>query len=248
MLKAVLAGTVLCVAPCSAQALTVIATGTGVIEQLAPYLGDPIDYNGRFGPRGASLIGKTATITITIDLTATPPLYSANGSQLVSSGQFNAFPGDDPERTADIGDGTITINGVTLKNDGTASSNYTLAVPGEYGCTAATKCLSLGATTGPGRFGGSDSLGLGADGFLSGAPSSLLDVPTDENICDRVSSCMGGFTYSQIDDLYGAVRLTSLRFSVASVPEPSTWAMMILGFGAVGYAMRRKTVLRSFEA
>lgn len=31
---------------------------------------------------------------------------------------------------------------------------------------------------------------------------------------------------------------------VAAVPEPATWAMMILGFGAVGYAMRRRTVLR----
>lgn len=30
----------------------------------------------------------------------------------------------------------------------------------------------------------------------------------------------------------------------SAVPEPSTWMMMILGFGAIGYAMRRKTVLR----
>lgn len=29
-----------------------------------------------------------------------------------------------------------------------------------------------------------------------------------------------------------------------SVPEPTTWVMMLLGFGAVGYAMRRKTALR----
>lgn len=27
---------------------------------------------------------------------------------------------------------------------------------------------------------------------------------------------------------------------VAAIPEPSTWAMMILGFGAVGYSMRRR--------
>jgi hypothetical protein len=29
-----------------------------------------------------------------------------------------------------------------------------------------------------------------------------------------------------------------------AVPEPATWAMMILGFGVVGYAMRRRTSLR----
>ena len=27
---------------------------------------------------------------------------------------------------------------------------------------------------------------------------------------------------------------------IGSVPEPATWAMMLLGFGAIGYAMRRK--------
>ncbi len=32
--------------------------------------------------------------------------------------------------------------------------------------------------------------------------------------------------------------------AISSVAEPSAWIMMILGFAAVGYAMRRKTVLR----
>ena len=30
------------------------------------------------------------------------------------------------------------------------------------------------------------------------------------------------------------------NFSVAAVPEPATWAMMLIGFGAVGYSMRRR--------
>lgn len=35
---------------------------------------------------------------------------------------------------------------------------------------------------------------------------------------------------------------TGVRFSVASgVPEPATWAMLIMGFGVVGFAMRRRT-------
>ncbi|MGK6323781.1 PEPxxWA-CTERM sorting domain-containing protein [Sphingomonas sp. DT-51] len=244
MLRAVLATAVLSVMPCSAHALTVIATGVGVIERLAPYIGEPIDEFGRFGPRGASLIGETATITITVDLTATPPLYRSTGSQLVSSGEFNSFPGDDPERTADIGGGTITINGITQENDGAASSSYALAVLGDLGCQYTAKCLSLGASTGPGRFGGSDGLGLSARGFITGAPTSLFDVPAGGNVCERVVQCSGSFSYGQYDYLLGAVRLSSLRFSVASVPEPATWAMMILGFGAIGYAMRRRSVLR----
>ena len=37
-------------------------------------------------------------------------------------------------------------------------------------------------------------------------------------------------------------QVTFAKFSLAtgSVPEPATWAMMLLGFGAIGVAMRRK--------
>lgn len=38
--------------------------------------------------------------------------------------------------------------------------------------------------------------------------------------------------------------ITATTTIPAAVPEPGTWAMMILGFGAIGYAMRRKTVIR----
>jgi hypothetical protein len=36
-----------------------------------------------------------------------------------------------------------------------------------------------------------------------------------------------------------------LRFGgVSAVPEPTTWAMMLIGFGAVGYSMRRRASRR----
>jgi hypothetical protein len=35
------------------------------------------------------------------------------------------------------------------------------------------------------------------------------------------------------------VRIASLQAGVPAVPEPSTWALMFLGFGAAGFAMRR---------
>ncbi len=34
--------------------------------------------------------------------------------------------------------------------------------------------------------------------------------------------------------------LDNLRFAAAAVPEPATWAMMILGFGLIGGAMRSR--------
>ena len=30
------------------------------------------------------------------------------------------------------------------------------------------------------------------------------------------------------------------NFAVAAVPEPATWAMMIMGFGTIGALMRRR--------
>ena len=38
----------------------------------------------------------------------------------------------------------------------------------------------------------------------------------------------------------GAVASGNLTFQVAPVPEPGTWAMMLLGFGAIGLAMQRR--------
>jgi hypothetical protein len=32
----------------------------------------------------------------------------------------------------------------------------------------------------------------------------------------------------------------NVAFSASAVPEPATWGMMLLGFGAVGFAMRRR--------
>jgi hypothetical protein len=36
--------------------------------------------------------------------------------------------------------------------------------------------------------------------------------------------------------------------SFAAVPEPATWALMILGFGVVGYSMRRRPAVRYSQA
>ncbi len=45
------------------------------------------------------------------------------------------------------------------------------------------------------------------------------------------------FRYRHDDDFW---RLDDVSVESGAVPEPTTWAMMLLGFGAVGYSMRRK--------
>lgn len=55
-------------------------------------------------------------------------------------------------------------------------------------------------------------------------------------------SFVGGNGYAPTDDWQTAVRTTFVP-QPSGVPEPTTWAMMLLGFGAVGYSIRRKRKL-----
>ena len=53
----------------------------------------------------------------------------------------------------------------------------------------------------------------------------------------RISSSGGNDVDSIIDNF-----VLTTTATVTSVPEPGTWAMMLLGFGAIGFAMRRRKV------
>jgi hypothetical protein len=61
---------------------------------------------------------------------------------------------------------------------------------------------------------------------------------------------LGGYVtaFIQQGDAYGATANSGGILEDGGVPEPATWAMMVLGFGAAGMAMRRsrKTAVRQF--
>ena len=56
-----------------------------------------------------------------------------------------------------------------------------------------------------------------------------------ETIYDLHYSISGG-----VANALRQVRIASIEGGVPPVPEPATWAMMLVGFGAVGYSMRRR--------
>jgi hypothetical protein len=62
------------------------------------------------------------------------------------------------------------------------------------------------------------------------------------------SPTFGAGTYSLLlggdTDFAATLRIVEVA---ASVPEPASWAMMLAGFGVVGYAMRRRRVSLRFQ-
>jgi hypothetical protein len=73
--------------------------------------------------------------------------------------------------------------------------------------------------------------------FLSYKPQDAISVMTLPGI-----SQISGFTSAQyiISGRVNSLTSVSITEAVGAVPEPTTWAMMILGMGMVGIAMRRR--------
>ena len=74
----------------------------------------------------------------------------------------------------------------------------------------------------------------GAPGSDGGPHSGVLDLDDGSNFLSFAPSFFGTFVYQETGS---AGRYVAL--SAAPVPEPSTWALMMLGFGMIGVAFRR---------
>jgi hypothetical protein len=81
--------------------------------------------------------------------------------------------------------------------------------------------------------------GLGAGVSLA----QVLADPNDTFIRNMISVGAGTYTLNiqgTPGTASGSFSGTVAFSSVAAVPEPGTWALMLLGFGAVGFSMRRR--------
>ena len=131
---------------------------------------------------------------------------------------------------AGTGSGTLTTNGITIDSRGFTAQMIT-AITGSFNGSTITGLASpFGANnlfyvTGPSFVDGS---GLG---FNTTAGTSVNLFFQDSVGSYRINTT-GPFTSSLVTARSSA--------AVAAVPEPATWAMMLLGFGGIGVAMRRR--------
>lgn len=65
----------------------------------------------------------------------------------------------------------------------------------------------------------------------------VLEIDLDGTFAD---GAFGFYNYSQAQVLYAGIEEDVITPPPGGVPEPATWAMLILGFGLVGSTMRRR--------
>ena len=116
---------------------------------------------------------------------------------------------------------------------GTAVNSYYVNFDPLFGETATgtitfdTRILGIISSTG--RLASSDFLGASATNYMS---PSLRGFETGDTATFTGNIVRFSLLASSPGD--------SFRVVTAAVPEPATWAMMIAGFGLVGFAMRRR--------
>ncbi len=142
----------------------------------------------------------------------------------------------DPIQT-DIATWTVTLaDFITSATDITPASCLTNNA--SFTCSATQRAEPFPNGFGPGVLG--DYLGLNLDEVGGGSGTGFYFFQT---------GALGAVgTYGTIDPSggfgnAGKATLVVSGFATA-VPEPATWGMMLLGFGLVGSAMRRRTATR----
>lgn len=152
---------------------------------------------------------------------------------------------------------TLSLNGATVGvNEGQAGYSGTLPNdPTHYLTVSANKSATFTSSILMRSFslymGSPDSynfvrfIGQGFDQTINGTTMYQGDVNQSWNWGKRVNFDFGGYNVSQV--ILGSsgnsfeVDNAAAQFQ-AAVPEPATWAMMIMGFTAVGAMIRRRRV------
>jgi len=170
----------------------------------------------------ATLIGTpvTASLTgyghVTVTSQFTSPVLVTDGAEFTGSILDNGF--NQPfDVLADFSDSVLTVSITSMKPNANVFGYDLLRL--DFGSTE-------GLFSPVGEF-----TRTGCSSFLCGF-SSLSSSSADSN---SISLSLSGLAAGDVFELQLA--------PTSAVPEPATWAMMIVGFGAVGAAMRRRQKL-----
>jgi hypothetical protein len=163
------------------------------------------------------------------------------------------------------GSGPIDLTGLTFSSTGTNAAGMGPEVGGPGPMNGiGTGPLSALDDQYSGSFAGPTSFGFGnfahpnsgsGDLVILDLFARIVDVPsgyisgnplTDTSTYDNATFASLGVTPGRYEWTWGTGPNQNFTLVIGGVPEPSTWAMMLLGFAGLGYAgMRRTSALRS---
>lgn len=202
----------------ASQFLTGPVTLTGV-----SFRANGASFGGIFGGPGTAFSHTTQGLQIALSTTA------ASADNLSTS--FAANTGSNvlnvlPRANVTYGTAAGSANGTTKDFD--VFLNF--VNPFTYDPSMGNLLLDLT------NFGGSNSSGTTLDGvdLLGDGTSSLF-----------VSNGTGG---TGATSTFGYITQFTTGSVAGAVPEPATWLMMILGFGGIGFSMRRRSKVRTTVA
>ena len=210
-----LAGAVVLAAAVPASAAVIICQGTG--QQCAPQT-------------DANVLLTTATNVNLVQGTF-------NGGGQTAAGVFDSSENLDADAN---GQAVISATDGSVLNDLTFSlTNGSTFGVATFNLSAAGTALANEATSVSISF--IDAAGVSA--------AQTFAINTNGSNFFGISGTAGerftGFTFAGNPTTTGIadfrqLRLGNVQSAVAAVPEPGTWAMMLLGFGAIGASMRRR--------
>ena len=179
-------------------------------------------------PGCASYCGPTP---ITYDFESNPPGFVLDSTSFVGPGSSDglyAQPLGSEGVYFSVGPSTVTHNNVTIGND---IDNFSFI----WGSVDLYNILTLQTLGGTYIFDGAAIAAL-IPGFADGNQTS----PTSNPIVTFFLSGDDRQAVSfNMDSDTNAFEIDSIAVN-AAVPEPGTWAMMLLGFGAIGVSIRRR--------
>lgn len=181
------------------------------------------------------------------------PIGSATAATTVFNADLSGLQEVPPNASPGSGFGIVTIDDIAL------TMRVQITFEDLIGLTTASHihcCAPVGVNVGVA------SQTPTFSGFPLGVTSGALDQTFDMTLASSYNAAFitahGGTTATAFADLFDAMLAGNtylnihtsqfpggeIRGQLAAVPEPSTWAMMLLGFGAVGAVFRRSRRLK----
>jgi hypothetical protein len=160
----------------------------------------------------------------------TPSLFNLESGEVISTFYVETSPG---VFDTDIGPDDTALT-CTIAAGGNCTDN-------DFGPVAISLSESAGVTLGSYTFGPQyyDCFGPGE------VPAAGVECGRDFSFLPRM---LFDVTFSEFDQIYPYTLTVSDEPLSSAIPEPSTWVLMLLGFGAIGTVLRRRPAGRALAA